>query len=321
MNWKTKALVQNVVARLPSRLSYKAYYWLQRRYGALRSVHPVSTLQAAVEIRESLERLGRTIKGKCCLEVGTGRRLNLPLVLWLFGADKTLTIDLNRYLKTELIAEDLAYIRSHDAEVRDLLDCDSFHHERFQQLLDFDVHAAGVEGLFKLCSFEYLAPGDASAVPLANNSIDLHVSVNVFEHISPAGLAAISKEAARVVKDDGLLVHRVDHSDHFSHTDKSLSPINFLRYGSLAWSILAGNRYMYMNRLQVDDFDHLFRESYGEVVSIVRNVDDDLLSDLNAGWIPLHAEFRDKPLSDLACTSSLFVVKPARSSTALRNAA
>ena len=51
----------------------------------------------------------------------------------------------------------------------------------------------------------------------------------------------------------------VDYSDHFSHSDQTISSINFLRYSDDEWQRYAGNRYMYMNRLRHDDVLALFR--------------------------------------------------------------
>ena len=36
MDWKIKAAIQNLIALLPDAISYEAYYWVQRRFGALR---------------------------------------------------------------------------------------------------------------------------------------------------------------------------------------------------------------------------------------------------------------------------------------------
>ena len=56
------------------------------------------------------------------------------------------------------------------------------------------------------------------------------------------------------VKPTGLLLHMVDHSDHFSHADSSLSPIHFLQFSDAQWQRYAENRYSYVNRLREDDY-------------------------------------------------------------------
>ena len=52
------------------------------------------------------------LPGSTLLEVGTGRRLNVPLILWLLGAEKITSVDLNRYLRPELVAVDMDHYRN-----------------------------------------------------------------------------------------------------------------------------------------------------------------------------------------------------------------
>ncbi|MGR3302934.1 MAG: hypothetical protein ACUZ8I_10590 [Candidatus Scalindua sp.] len=62
----------------------------------------------------------QVMESKTFLEVGTGRRMNLPIALWLGGASKIITVDLNPYLKAELIFRDLAYMRNNQQKVKKL---------------------------------------------------------------------------------------------------------------------------------------------------------------------------------------------------------
>lgn len=311
MNWRVKAHIQNVIARLPSPISYAAYYRLQRYFGALRHINPLNTVHAALEIANAIIRNGRSLSGCACLEVGTGRRLNLALTMWLLGAEHVITVDVNPYLRFELIVEDLNFMRTHRKKVAELFHHHDFEHnvQRLQNLLSFDMEAGGLNGLLEMCNISYLAPVDAADLPLTGDSVDFHVSTNVFEHIPRDALVAILREGTRVVKHDGLSVHRIDHSDHFSHSDKSISAINFLQYGDQEWQNLAGNRYMYMNRLRVDDFRAIFEQSGHEVWHIRSDVDEDIVGQLRSSAIPLDQKFAGKSESSLATLSSLFVTR------------
>ena len=84
-----------------------------------------------------------------------------------------------------------------------------------------------------------------------------HISYTVFEHIPAPILSDILSEAQRVLRPSGLAIHLIDYSDHFAHSDASISAINFLQYDDAAWSRLADNPYMYMNRLRADDYPAL----------------------------------------------------------------
>lgn len=107
MNWKSKALLQNVVAILPKRPSYSTYYWMQRTFGDLKRINVIEKLAGGKQTWEILKKNGYDPAGKVSLEVGTGRIPLIPLAFWLMGAKKIFTIDLNPYLKEELIRESL----------------------------------------------------------------------------------------------------------------------------------------------------------------------------------------------------------------------
>ena len=113
MNYKLKAKIQHLVSILPSSLSHAAYYWMQRNFGGLRkdNLNPMSRLEAGIETCNRIEKIGRSFVGATFLEIGTGRRINTPLAFWLLGAEKVVTVDLNPYLKEELVKNDLDYIQ------------------------------------------------------------------------------------------------------------------------------------------------------------------------------------------------------------------
>lgn len=309
MHWKLKALIQNAIAVLPSRQSYAAYYMIQRHFGSLRCVNPIPTMRAATEIAAAILKHGRRIRQSTFLEVGTGRSINLPITMWLLGADRVTTVDVNPYLDYELVAEDLGYIQTHQCDVIELFRRFEVDRGRFRRLLEFNIDSGSLEDLLDLCQIEYFAPTDAARLPLRDEEVTFHVSNNVCEHIPKGTLAGILKEGARVIKADGLSVHSIDHSDHFAHSDSTLSAVNFLRYGDAYWALLSGNRYMYMNRMQVDDFRTLFHQADHEVLAVDANVDAKAFRLLADGCIPVHARFSGKPLETLATLRSLFVSK------------
>lgn len=305
MNWMFKAFVQNSVALLPDPLSHRVYYAIQRRFGGLKSVSAVEKIKQGVEVAALLTKMGRSIDGATFLEVGTGRRLNLPLALWLFGARRIVTIDLNPYLKDELVREDIAQIRAQRDTIGSLFGA-AIKRDRLDRLAalpeDFDLKT-----LLETCAIDYIAPGDAAHTNLADASIDFHVSYEVLEHIPGPVLEAILEEGSRVVAKDGLFLHKVDFSDHFSHSDASISKINFLKYGDRTFAALAGNRYMYMNRLRVDDFKDLYARSGHRIVDLVVEVDAPTASLVERGDIPLADAFKGKSVETLATMNAWIV--------------
>jgi SAM-dependent methyltransferase len=293
MNWRTKAAIQNLVGKMPSSVSYAAYYFLQRRFGGLRSTTPMTRLMAGVETARRICERGRTLEGKVFLEVGTGHQVNIPLSLWLCGAAETITVDLNPYLKSELVAQDILYLRTHVGEVRNLfqgLPQVGKSQERLERLISASNN---LEELLSLANIRYLAPADASALDLQPGSVDYHISYTVLEHIPPVTLMSIFREGQRLLRPDGLFIHHIDFSDHFAHSDPGISCVNFLQFSEREWERLVGNRYMYHNRLRVDEFLALIKSVGLEIQSVDTEVDERSLKVLREGFM-LDERFRTK---------------------------
>jgi SAM-dependent methyltransferase len=310
MNWKLKAKIQNLVSLLPDSLSYSIYYWIQRNFGSLKGskINPTSRLIAGIETVKRLEQVGRSAVRATFLEVGTGRRINTILAFWLLGADKIITVDLNPYLKEELVKTDLNYIQKNKVKIEKLFN-DNIFDDRLSSLLNFTQSSYNLADFLKFINVEYIAPGNASQIPLSSKSIDFHTSYTVFEHISPQVLEAILMEGNRVLKDDGLFVHKIDYSDHFSHSDKSISSVNFLQFSDDDWDKIAGNKYMYMNRLRHDDFINLFQDSNHHILINEPTKDDNLLSVIESSNFVLSEKFKHKSKDVISTTSSWFISK------------
>ena len=318
MHWKTKATLQNAVSRLPSESSYATYYWLQRHFGGLRHINPMARLRAGIETWRQIEKVGRDPLGKTFFEVGTGRVPMTPLAYWLMGAGRVITVDLNPYMKAELTKECLQYIAEYVEDVQALFG-PLLDQKRFEALLDFPRQDDfELRKLLDLCRIVYIAPGDAAHTGLDPDAIDFHTSFNVFEHIPRDVLLAILREGNRIIRSDGLFVHRVDYSDHFSHSDTRISPINFLQYSDAQWERYAGNRYMYMNRLRHDDFLALFESASHNVLAAEPTIDASSMQLLREGQLNVDARFGGKDIEVLAMTEAWIVCakdEPALAST------
>ncbi|TWT17251.1 methyltransferase domain-containing protein [Luteimonas marina] len=311
MKWYVKSVIQNAVAALPDTLSHRVYYGLQRRFGGLRDIDVEDKLRQGIEVAATAVGEGLPVRGARVLEVGTGRRLNLPLSLWLQGAASVTTVDLNPYLRPELVEEDLRQIRDERERVERLFG-DRLDQDRLRRLLlladDFDL-----QRVLDTCSIRYLAPGDATRLAdLADGSIDLHVSYEVFEHIPGPVLEEILHEGSRVISERGLLVHYVDFSDHFSHSDASIGPVHFLRFDEPTFRRIAGNRYMYMNRLRLDDFLALYARADQALLRQVSAPDADVERQLRDADVPLAPPFDLKSADVLSTLNAWLVSRPAQ---------
>lgn len=307
MNWKLKAALQQAVSLLPSSASFELYYRMQRACGTLRRVNPIEGFENGVRLLAAAEAVGGCVRGKTVLEVGTGRRLNVPITFWLCGAASTITVDLNRYLKPSLILEDIEFLRHNPAAIDTVFGVrarsDEFR-RRLALLLRSDLD---VPTLCDLASIRYLAPHDAGRLPLANATVDWHVSNNVLEHVTPNDMHTILVEARRVVRQDGLLLHRVDFSDHFSEVDARITTVNFLRYSERQWRRYAGNRYNYHNRLRIDELESIVHGAGLEIVLQRAEVDPVAMQALESGF-RLDARFAEKSKEVNATQSAVIVL-------------
>ncbi len=295
MNWKLKALIHNSISYLPSKPSYTLHYLLQRRFGGLKNKNPVNEILKGIDICNEIINQNQSPRNKIFFELGTGRIALAPLAYWLMGAEKIITVDLNPYLKEELIKESLQYISKHKEEIRSLFGI-LIDEDRWDRLLLFiDNTSFEISKYFKLCRITYIAPGDAANTALPLNSIDYHTSSTVFEHIPKDILKAIIIEGNRMIRKDGLFIHDIDYSDHFSHSDNKISAINFLQYSDKKWDKYAGNRYMYMNRLRHDDFLDLFQNEGHHILNSRLKIDSRSQDLLEKFDFPLNNQFKDKP--------------------------
>lgn len=302
MGWRLKAMVQNIIASLP--FSNATYYLVQRSLGSLRPGRrdPREWLTAAVQMVNWIRSYGRDVAGKSFLEVGTGRAIDLPLGLWLCGASHVLTVDLNRYLSSAVVKESLKFLHDHRDQIASIFDGiekDDLFQDRFDRLLNFN---GGLADLLRMTRIEYVSPADAAHLSVDSGSFDFHISYTVMEHIPPEVIVAILLEARRLLKPDGLLLHHIDCSDHFSHSDKSISAINFLQFSEAEWSKLAGNQFMYHNRLRAYEYIELFKCAGVKIIRERQAIDENSLQILKNGF-RLHERFRGLEPEKLAASS------------------
>jgi SAM-dependent methyltransferase len=288
-------------ARLPG--GAQLYKQAQRRFGRLRAA-PAGRLATQVEMARWLNRFGTPVSGMSCFEVGTGHIPVVPIGFYLAGARQTVTVDLNRRIDWHLTRQSLDWMASHPVELAALYAEDIVARpvfaERFARLRE---SKRDPRGFLERAGIHYVAPGDAANSGLDNESVDCHYSVTVLEHIPPDTLREILREAGRLLKPGGVALHFIDPGDHFQHQDKSITPINFLRFSEADWQRLAGNEFSYCNRMRASD---LVAMVCGLGFGIARSeaiVDEQSLSALRQGF-PVDPQFRGHSADDL-CTVSL----------------
>ena len=294
MHWKTKAIIQNMLSILPTQISYEVYYKVQRICGGLRKVDPTVGIKNGIRIVRSIESVGKKICDKVFVEIGTGRTITIPITLWLCGASRIITVDLNPYLKTELIREELDFIRSNQDAVLEMFG-DRVTQKQFNERFNWLVRGKiDIKGFMKESQIDYFAPSDARELPVWDRTIDYHISNNVFEHVPLDVVSQILSEGRRKLKDDGLMVHRIDFSDHFSHSDPRIPTINFLKYSEKQWLRYSGNRYMYHNRARIDEFEETVEKAGLKIIDKKLEIDQEAVRLIKSG-LKLDKRFAGKP--------------------------
>ena len=308
MNWRLKAAIQKACSALPWGAE-AVYYGLQRTVGSLRHpIPPFFLLSEAVSLSEWLRNAGLDISGKRIMEVGTGRQLNLPFGFYLAGAASVDTFDLHRYLKHPLVGDSLAFMRNERGRVENIF-LPLVDRETLRQRLDALLSARDAGEAMKITGIRYHAPADAAQTDLPEGCIDIHTSYPVFEHIPEPALMSILGEARRVLSPSGMVLHHIDPSDHFSHENCEVSPINFLQFSEKQWHNYAGNQFAYHNRLRADQYQRMF-EHYGyDILRWEPFVDAGAVELLNSSF-PLDPQFQDMSPEILCCVVLRVLARP-----------
>ena len=310
MNWKLKAAAQKICAALPSHRE-TVYYALQCTFGNIQSKpDPVWMLSECARLVSLLNEAGVSAEGARVLEVGTGRRLDMPIGFYLAGASSIVTFDLHRYLKSALVMRALEAVREQRASVRGYF-APLTDGAGLDRRLDALSSVSKFSDLLKLANIEYRAPGDASATGLPDGSIDIHTSYTVFEHIPAPILRAILSEANRVLAPNGVALHHIDPSDHFSHEDACISPINFLQFSEAQWERYAGNQFAYHNRLRASGFAEIYEQCGHRILQWIPRVDERCRKLLDEGF-PLDPGFQGIPPDSMCATVLHVLSRPQR---------
>jgi len=309
VNYIAKALIQNTLSILPHKLGNKIYYFIQKKFGSLRRFNHKKRLFVSNKIFELAQHNNFDTRNKSFLEIGTGRNILLPIGLWLKGASKVVTVDLNRYFDEKVFVQSLKWIiNNQNLITRDMPDVDKNRISLIDSFLNQSDQ--NIYNFLDSINISYIAPCDASDLPYKDQYFDFHISYTVLEHIDINSLQSIFKEAKRVLKNNGCLIHLIDYTDHFSHTDRNLSNISFLSYSDRKIDFLMNNRYMYMNMLRHDDFLDFFKKNLYQVIYEENFIDKKLLLKLNQdkNKFKLREEYFKKSNIILATESSWFVL-------------
>lgn len=112
----------------------------------------------------------------------------------------------------------------------------------------------------RMYGIQYRAPYDAANTEFESNSVDGCISTNTLEHIPKVNIVNLVNELFRILKEDGVVSARIDYSDHYSHTDKNISSLNFLKFDTNKWKKY-NHKSHFQNRMRHYEFIEIFEKA------------------------------------------------------------
>lgn len=113
-----------------------------------------------------------------------------------------------------------------------------------------------ITGILDTCNCQYLTDGTRSLEQLPSSSIDYCFSNAVLEHISKCDFTKMVDEFFRILKSDGVCVHRVDLKDHLG------GGLNKLRFSEATWKgAFFRNSDFYTNHIRFGEMVSIFEQA------------------------------------------------------------
>lgn len=254
--WVLKAAIQKIISFLPH--SHKLNFWFQKNITkgvALTENHFNDKLTHCSDHLIFCSKTQKNINELNIFEIGTGWYPVVPIGFFLNGAQKIYSIDISPLCTKERLLKTIdKFIEWKEKGALEIY-IPNLKKSRWEKLLTINRNLSFNEILSSL-HIELLI-GDARKTNF-NKYIDCVVSNNVLEHIYPNILKEIINESNRILKPNGIQSHFIDMSDHFAHSDNSISVYNFLKYDDFIWKLI-DNSVQPQNRLRLSDYQEIFK--------------------------------------------------------------
>lgn len=293
MKWQMKSAALRALDALP--FGDELHYRLQRNVTRSLPRPTREVLDAIADCRRHVASFRKHgVEGGLLLSYGAGWDLLENLVYYRYGIDRQIAIDIKPLARIELVDAVAAMLG-------DLM-TEGDPDRRF-----VPVGSDLAAGLAQGYGIEYRAPADARAVDLPDASVDMIATTNTLEHIPIDSLLDIMKEGRRLLSPRGVVSMLIDYSDHFAHSDSSITVYNFLRFDAATWRRHNTGRH-FQSRLRHSDYARLFRDAGFRILAqeAERPRDWEKLVERQ----PISSEFRGYEIDDLATVHGYFLLAP-----------
>jgi SAM-dependent methyltransferase len=299
--WWFKCAAQRVLSSVPGGHHVNSLWSLRAR---LRTPND-STVQHGLRFVRILRILGFDFQDRVALELGTGWQPIIPYLFRLAGCRRVILCDTTRHITPALLRATLRHIRSRDtllaAELqRSVAD--------IHRILPQD-HDGTLSALLEASGFEYQAPCDAAHTNYPQGSLDLITSHAVLEHVPRESIRDYLLETRRLLRPGGMMVHLIDHRDHWHHFDPGIGPLNFLKFSRRWWGVL-NSPLAFQNRMRSLEYLDMIQTAGFEIRHLARVIDGRGFSD--AHHMKLDRSFQAFSPQELAVTSTFVVAQPCR---------
>ena len=244
INWKWKAFLYKIFSIFKLR---KTLYFVQKRITKRSKVDIKQINIAWTHHAESIE--NNNINN--ILEVGAGKSLeqNIYISYKFNNLIEQTAIDIDKMLDLDLVnqaSQQIANVlkQENKGEVKDL------------------------EQLKNVYNINYIAPYSLKNFKDKNKKFDMCISTTALEHFSINDLNDYLNDLKTILKKNGFISAGIDYSDHYSHTDKNISNLNFLGYSKKEWEKY-NSLSLYQNRLRHQDYKKIFKSSGYEIKNII----------------------------------------------------
>lgn len=229
--WHLKSRAFRILSFMPDKALYLAQRYITGNSQVRVSEIDRGWLHHAKVIQEK--------QAETLIEFGAGKTLVQNLYLSQFVKKQTV-IDLFAMLELPLLNQAATQLRALGVPLPD------------KEILS-------LEELEEVFGITYIAPFDARNTGFETNSFDICVSTNTLEHIPKTDIVSIFKEMHRILKPGGTVSAMIDYSDHYAHSDKSLSRLHYLQYSEQKWKRHNHSNH-YQNRMRHGHYRDIFTE-------------------------------------------------------------
>lgn len=298
--WFFKAVLQKMLSALPGGTAINQAI---SEYICRNLPPDISTgVELALQHWTAVERYpGVGLAAGRCVEVGPGWAPVNAIVFYVAGVREQWLYDLNYYCRPRYLSHLLAKLPEYLDQISRV--CGVAREvavHRYEAVGDSDMPGLREVGI------RYCAPSDAANTDLPDSSVDMLLTSRVLEHIPSRELNKLLTEWRRILRPGGVMSHIIDCSDHYSHCDGSISPVNFLRFNERTWELVS-SRLSYCNRLRESEHIRMFREAGFDVMVVSSHISDEALEAVKS--MPLAERFADMDPRDLAVVRSHIVAE------------